>query len=301
MSMKPGLIKDLRVQGQILGQKLTSPLFMSKIYFRAILGYRLNIKNPITFNECLQYYKLYYCPNNPLIVDCTDKYLVRQYIEKKGMGQYLNELYYVWEKPEDIDWNSLPKQFAMKCTHSCGHHIICDDISKLDISVSKKMIEKRYHSDFGLRNAEIHYSKIKPRIICEKFLGGVMIDYKFFCFNGRVEFMYISEGLSDDHTARISFFDREGNRTPFQRKDYAENTLATIPKQFGLLIELSEILGKDFPFVRVDWFVVNDEIYFSELTFTPCAGLMRIEPIEYDKKLGKLFDMDTIKEGIKNE
>ena len=296
MSMKPGLLKDIRVQGQIWGQKLTSPLFMSRIYFRALLGYRLNIKNPETFNERLQYYKLYYCPNNLLVVKCTDKYAVREYIESKGMGEYLNELYNVWEKPEDIDWDALPQQFAMKCTHSCGHHVICEDKSTLDIPAAKKMIEKRFHSDFGLKNAEIHYSKIKPRIICEKFLGGVMTDYKFFCFNGRVEFMYISEGLADDYTARITFFDREGKRTPFRRKDYVENRTAVIPEQFGMLIELSEKLAADFPFVRVDWFVVNEKVYFSELTFTPCAGLMPIEPIEYDKKLGTLFDMKKIQE-----
>lgn len=294
MSMKPGLLKDIRVRGQIIGQIITSPLFMSKIYFRALLGYRLNIKNPQTFNERLQYYKLYYCPQNPLIVKCTDKYAVRDYIFDKGMGEYLNELYYVWDKPEDIEWDKLPKQFAMKCTHSCGHHVICDDYDKLDIESSRKMIEKRYHSDFSLKNAEIHYSKIKPRIICEKFLGGVMIDYKFFCFNGKVEFMYISEGLSVDYTARISFFDRDGKRTPFRRKDYAENESAKIPEQFDQLISLSEKLAVDFPFVRVDWFIVDNQVYFSELTFTPCAGLMRIEPIEYDKKLGKLFDMEKM-------
>lgn len=295
MSWKPGPLKDIRVKCQILGQKMTSPLFMSKLYFRILLGYKPDINNPKTFNEKLQFYKLYYCPNNPLVIQCTDKYAVREYIIKKGMGEYLNELYNMWESPEDIDWNALPNQFAMKCTHSCGHHVICDDKEKLDIPAAKAMITERYHSDFGLKNAEIHYSKIKPRIICEKFLGGVMVDYKFFCFNGKVEFMYISEGLSDDYTARISFFDRMGNRTPFHRKDYAENTDAVIPEQFHQLIEMSEKLADDFPFVRVDWFIVNGKIYFSELTFTPCAGLMRIEPIEYDRKLGDLIDMDRIR------
>lgn len=298
MSWKPGLIKDIRVQGQILGQKMTSPLFMSRIYFRILLGYRLNIKDPQTFNERMQFYKLYYCPNNPLVIKCTDKYAVREYINKKGMSQYLNELYNVWDKPEDINWDNLPNQFAMKCTHSCGHHVICEDKSKLDVPAAKKMIEKRYHSDFGLKNAEIHYSKIKPRIICEKFLGGVMIDYKFFCFNGKVEFMYISEGLADDYTARISFFDREGKKTPFHREDYAENVDAKIPDQFDQLIQMSERLAEDFPFVRVDWFVVNGQIYFSELTFTPCAGLMKIAPEEYDRKLGALIDMDRIRREI---
>lgn len=293
--MKDGMLKRIRRKGQYIAAAILPDEFLNGIYSKAVIGYKGNLKNPQTFNDKMQWYKLFYCANNKLVSQCADKYEVRPYLEAKGCGEYLNELYGVWDNEKDICWDNLPNQFVLKCTHGCAYNIICPDKSCLDVEASRKKISKWMHEDFGRFNLERHYSHMKPRIICEKYLGGNMTDYKFFCFNGKVEFMYISEGLDHDDTATIAFFDRDGNPSPFRRNDYAVNVEAKIPKEFRQLLDLSEKLAEDFPFVRVDWFDVGGKIYFSELTFVPCAGMMPFNPQEYDHKCGKLLDLTNAK------
>ena len=111
-----------------------APKLMSKRLYKQRLNKKLNLKNPQTFNEKIQWLKLYYCPNNPLVIQCADKYLAREYIKERGYGQYLNKLIGVWDSVDEIDWDRLPEKFAIKCNHGCGYNIICDDKSKLDIS-----------------------------------------------------------------------------------------------------------------------------------------------------------------------
>lgn len=254
-----------------------------------MIGYIPNLKKPKTFNEMIQWYKLYYCPKSDLITKCADKYEVREYLESQGYGQYLNELYGVWDDVEDIAWDQLPNQFVLKCTHGCAYNIICKNKEELDFNKTKKKLKKWMKEDFGKFNLETHYSKIKPRIICEKFLGGNMVDYKFFCFDGKSQFMYISEGLDHDDTATIAFFDNKGNKAKFRRKDYRVNSNAVVPEEFDKLQQLSEELSKEFPFVRVDWFIVEGKVCFSEFTFAPCAGMMPFLPEEYDEIAGSYF------------
>ena len=267
---------------------------MNGIYSQAVIGYKANLKHPKTFNEKLQWYKLYYCPKTPLVSQCSDKYDVREYVERHGCEEYLNTLYGVWECVEDIPWDELPDSFVLKCTHGCAYNIICPDKSKLNIQDAKAKLKKWMAEDFGRFNLELHYSSLKPKIICEKFLGGNMTDYKFFCFNGKVQFMYISEGLDHDDTATIAFFTKDGSPAPFRRDDYAVNVNATIPKEFETLCRLSEELASEFPFVRADWFDVDGQIYFSELTFIPCAGMMPFNPKEYDQICGDLLDLSAV-------
>ncbi len=287
-----GIVYNIRRKLQVLAYHMTSPEFVSKIYFKHLLGYNLNLNEPTTFNEKLQWLKLYEWPNNADAIKCADKYLVREYIEQKGMGQYLNELLGVWDNANDIDFDKLPNQFALKCNHGCGYNIICDDKSKLNIAQTRKKLNKWLKEDFGKFNAEPHYSKIKPKIICEKYLGGNITDYKFYCFNGKVEFMYIASGFGQGIDEQVCFFDKNGNKAPYSRSDYKVMDDAQLPKNFELMCKLSEELAKDFTFVRVDWFEENNKIYFGELTYTPCGGLMKIQPLEYDKEWGKLINIE---------
>lgn len=287
--MKDGKLKDLRRKIQNIAATILPKEFLSAIYSLAVIGYKPDLKNPKSFNEKLQWYKLYYCPKSKLISECADKYEVRNYLEEKGYGAYLNDLFGVWDRVEDIPWDDLPQQFVLKCTHGCAYNIICPDKNNLDIESAKKKLKIWMAEDFGKRNLEGHYSNIKHRIICEKFLGGNMTDYKFFCFDGTVKFMYISEGLAHDDTATISFFDRNGNDAGFGRADYAPNLNARIPEEYEQLIKLSEELSDVFPFVRVDWFIVNGKVYFSEFTFAPCAGMMKFIPEKYDMIAGEYF------------
>ena len=255
------------------------------------MGRKLNLSNPRTFNEKLQWLKLYYYPYDQLAINCTDKYLVRDYIERKGLGQYLNEIYGVWDKTDEVNWDLLPDKFVLKCTHGCGYNILCEDKKLINSQDVMKRINGWLKEDFGAFNVEPHYSSLKGLIICEKFLGGDIIDYKYFCFNGKLVFMYIAQGFGKQVNERITFFDDNGHRTPYKRTDYPELEGASLPMEFERMKELSLILASDFPFVRVDWFEVDGVIYFSEMTFTPCGAMMKIDPPDYDKKLGELLDI----------
>lgn len=289
-----GVFYSLRRKAQCIACDIIPHTLLSRLYSKAVIGYQSNLTNPKTFNEKIQWYKLFYCPKKDLISKCADKYAVREYLENKGYGEYLNDIFGVWDSEDAIPWDRMPNQYVLKCTHGCAYNIICPDRKSVEVEKAKKKLHKWMKEDFGKFNLELHYSKIRPRIICEKFLGGNMTDYKFFCFNGRVEFMYISEGLDHDDTATIAFFNRNRSPAAFHRDDYAVNVNAVVPPQFDKILKLSEELAVDFPFVRVDWFVVNEKIYFSEFTFAPCAGMMQFNPKEYDLKTGELFDLTPL-------
>ena len=288
---KRSIFYYIRRKFQILTYDITSPEFVSKIYFKILLKYKLNLKEPKTFNEKLQWLKLYEWPKNYLAIKCSDKYKVREYIDENGMSDYLNELYGVWDNANDIDFNKLPNQFVLKCNHGCGYNIICDDKTKLNLIETKKILNKWLKEKFGKFNAEPHYDKIEPKIICEKFLGGNITDYKFFCFNGKAEFMYIASGFGNGIGEQVSFFDKDGKKAPYRRTDYPVKEDAALPEKFEEMKKLSEELAKDFKFVRVDWFEENNKIYFGELTFTPCGGLMKIDPIKYDMEWGNILNI----------
>lgn len=292
--MKKSLIYKLRRKCQVIAYNILTPEILSKIYFRIVVGKNLNLKNPQTFNEKLQWLKIYYWPHNEEAIVCADKYEVREYLINKGYGEYVNELYGVWKSADDIQWDKLPQQFVLKCNHGCGYNILCPDKSKLDVKETKKLLKSWMKEDFGKFNAEPHYSKIKPYVICEKFLGGNIVDYKYFCFGGKVEFMYVAEGFGEGMGEKISFFDKDGNKAPYKRLDYPVYDAAQKPINFEKMKEMSEELSRDFPFVRVDWFEVDGKIYFGELTFTPCGCMMTIEPDSKDDEWGALIDIKQL-------
>lgn len=285
----------IRRKIQALAYDITSPETVSKLYFKVILKQKLNLENPISFNEKLQWLKLYYCPNDPLVIMCADKYAVRSYVSKKGYKNYLNDLFFVWKNEKDIEWEKLPNQFVLKCNHGCGYNIVCDNKSELDIKYTSRKLKMWMKEDFGKYNAEPHYDKISKKIICEKFLGEDIIDYKFFCFHGKPEFMYIAQGFGKGENERITFFEMDGNRANYKRDDYDVMKDAVIPEKFQEMVELSKELSEDFPFVRVDLFEVDGKIFFSELTFTPCGGLMKISPEEFDIRWGRWIDLELAK------
>lgn len=289
--MKDGLLKRIRRKAQYCASYIVPNKVLNGIYSKAVIGYKPDLKNPKTFNEKMQWYKLNYCADNMLVSQCADKYAVRSYITEHECGEYLNELYGAWNNVDEIPWDDLPEQFALKCSHGCAYNIICKDKRNLDIDDAKRKLKKWLKEDFSRFNLELHYRNMEHKIVCEKYLGGNMTDYKFFCFNGKVEFMYISEGLDHDDTATIAFFDRDGHPAKFRRDDYDVNRNARIPKEFEKMCHLSEKLAEPFPFVRVDWFDVDGKIYFSELTFVPCAGIMPFNPKEYDLICGEMLKL----------
>lgn len=270
-----------------------SPVFTTKLMYKTIMKKKINLKEPQTFNEKINWLKLYKFPKDENVINCADKYKVREYIKSKGLDKYLVELYNSWDNADEIDWKKLPNKFVLKCNHGCAYNIICNDKNELIEQDVKDKLSKWLKEDFSKVSAELHYKKIKRKIICEKFLENEILDYKFFCFNGEPKYFYVSRNIEGDfHDMEADFFNIDGTLANFIRTDHKRfKETPKIPENLKEMISICKILAKDFPFVRVDLFNVEGKIYFSELTFTPCSGVMPINPPEADKMLGDLIDL----------
>ncbi len=262
----------------------------AKIDYRLATGKKLNLKNPQNLNEKLQWLNLYTYDERK--VKCADKYFAREYIIKHGLEEYLPKLIGVYENVDDIDFEKLPEKFALKCTHGAGFNIICKNKSILDIEKSKKDLNKWLHTDFGISAGEMHYSKMKPRIICEEFLDGldndVPIDYKFFCFNGVPRFLEVCTGRFK--ALKFSFYDMDWNFLDYQSKKYkGKSEFIGKPKSFDKMKEIAKSLSNGFNFVRVDLFDIKGKPYIGEMTFTPHAGRITSMSDEALKKTGDML------------
>lgn len=295
--MKRGVLYKARRKLQIVFFNCFSKEFVSKTYFKIVMKYKLNLKNPKSFNEKIQWLKLYEWPFNNLVVSCSDKYRVRDYLEKNKLDQYLNRLIGVYENANDINWVDLPEKFVLKCTHGCAYNIICTNKNELNKKKTIATLNKWLKEDFGKFNAEIHYSCIKPKIICEEYLGDGLEDYKFFCFNGKFKLLYIAiDSESETKKEREAFYDENGKLLQLTNADYGLYKEAKLPDNFDELIKISELLAKPFPFVRVDWYIKDNKVFFGELTFTPSGGMMRFNPNSYDRILGDMLDISKLVE-----
>lgn len=284
-----------RRQCQVIAHKIMPDEVMCKFYSRILLKKKVDLKNPQTFNEKIQWLKLHDYPTNQLVIDGADKYKVRAYVEEKGLGNILVPLIGHWDKPEDIDWDKLPEKFVLKCNHGCAYNILCNDKSTFDKEDAIKKMRKWMKEDFGAFNIETHYSKIKPHITCEEFLGDCIIDYKFFCFNGEPKYMYVASDMIHDRQAKVGFYYLDGTKMPFIRNDYAPMDIEELPPFFDQMKEAARVLCQDFPFVRVDFFLANNTYYFAELTFTPSGGMMPFNPDKYDLEWGNIMHITDVK------
>lgn len=265
--------------------------------FKSVTGKELNIETPTTFNEKLQWLKL----NNreDVYTVMADKVAARDFVAEKLGEEYLIPCIGVWDNADDIDFDKLPDKFVLKCNHNSGVGMcICKDKSKLDIEKVKNELKKGMAQDYYITNREWPYKNIPRKIIAEQFMEnkeeGIegLRDYKFYCFDGNVDYLYISEGLDDHHTAKISFVTTDWKLADFKRTDYANFTnLPEKPKKFDEMLSIAKELSKGFPFLRVDLYEINGKIYFSEFTFFPCSGYMPFEPEEWDYKFGEFIKL----------
>ena len=245
-----------------------------KIGRRVYAGKFLSYKNPKDFNEKLHWLNKYW--PNPLITTCADKYAVRDYVKQCGCEILLNELYGVFDRVEDIDFDAFPSQFVLKCTHGYGYNIICRDKQALDIPQARKKMQVWLDIDFSEKSGERQYHSIVPRIICERYLETspheALIDYKLHCFNGSPACIQAITGRSMNRPADASKFvySLEWERLHFYKKEKMGN----IPKLDCLseMIAYARKLSLPFPYVRVDFFCVEGQLFLSELTFTPGAN-----------------------------
>ena len=253
-------------------------------YYQAT-GMYLNLDSPQTFNEKIQWLKLY--DSTPLKTRLADKYLVRDWVAEKIGSQYLIPLLGAWDKFDDIDFDSLPNRFVLKANHGCGWNIIVTDKSNLDIKGANSKLDIWMGKKFGVRGLELHYFNITPKIIAEQFLDGGddLKDYKFLCFGGEVKYVWVDSSRYTDH--RRDVFDLRWNHQPFTIKFPNADSTPPRPNNLEKMIELARILCQGFAHVRVDFYDVNNVIYFGEMTFTSGNGEENIEPIEFNYKMGE--------------
>lgn len=271
-----------------LMDKVSDEKYLCKKY-KNIYKRNLNLTNPSTFNEKLQWLKLY--DRRPEYTVMVDKYLVREYVSDKIGAEYLVPQLGIWDEPEEIDFSALPDQFVLKCNHNSGLGMyICRDKSQLNISQVKKELRKGLKQDYYFTGREWPYKNVPRKIIAEQFLQsdvGGLTDYKVHCFNGKPRFVLVCKDRFADTGLTEDFFSEKWEHLNICRPNHP-NATQTIkkPDKLPQLLELAKKLADGIPFLRVDFYIVDCKIYFSELTFFPASGFERFEPEEWDKTFG---------------
>ena len=271
--------------------KLIPDKLYLKLKYRSKTGKKLDFKNPKTYNEKLQWLKLY--DRKDIYTTMVDKCEAKKYVAGIIGKEYIIPTIGVYDKFEDIDFKELPKQFVIKCTHDSGGLVICKNKDQLDIDEAREKITDCLKKNYYWRGREWPYKNVRPRILVEKYMedksSKTMRDYKFFCFDGKPEIMYLSEGLENHKTARMSFYDM--NMHLVDCLEYIPER----PKNFEKMKEFSAILSKDIPHLRVDWYEINGKLYFGELTFTTCSGIIPFADENWDRRLGDFIMLKEIK------
>ena len=262
-----------------------------RMLFKADMGYKLNLDDPKTFCEKLQWLKLHDRRDEYTIM--ADKYLSKKFVADKVGQQYVVPLLGVWDRFNDIDFEALPDQFVLKCNHDSGTVIICRDKSKLDKESARRELEEALGTSYFVFNREWPYKNISPKIIAEEYLSqgndDCLWDYKFFCFNGEPKIMYMEKEASDLKTE--AFFDMEKNYLDLEMDDPRPDFAPQLPECFDQMRELAKKLSDGIPFLRVDFFFIKGQIYVGELTFYHQSGLTKMKPEMWDMKLGQWISL----------
>lgn len=274
-----------------------SPLFSDEQYIKRIFkfgcGYSPNLKNPQTFNEKLAWLKLHH--HKPILTTMADKYDVKKYVAGIIGEEFIVPNYGVWNHFDEIDFESLPKQFVLKATHDSGGATVCRDKSTFDLKKAKYRLDEQVRKNFFWAGREWPYKNIKPRIIADKFLddhtGNELTDYKFWCFNGMPKYIYMTIKASEIFE---NFYDMDFKPVPIDHGSKRHFPEFEKPQDFEKMKELATVLSKGMPFVRVDFFYVDGQIYFGEFTFFDWGGSRAFGSYEQDLELGKLIDLTII-------
>lgn len=272
--------------------RLIPSKWMVKLQYRIKFKRKLNLKDPKRFTEKMQWYKLYY--RNPLMVQCADKYMVRQYVKEKGLAYILNELYAVYDEPKNIDFATLPDRFVLKLSNGSGTNLICrnkSEIDKAEVVHQFRQFKFRAKADAG---REWPYMKAKSVIVAEKLLedeqhmNNAVNEYKIFCFNGKPEYVIcISNRYTDKCNHLVYTTDWEKVNVVSEGADLTGDEPR--PENLAEMLRIAEKLSADFPFARIDLYSLEGKIYFGEITFFPWSGYMEFEPDSFDFELGKRF------------
>lgn len=264
-----------------------------KLLFRARLGYKIDLNNPATFNEKLNWLKLY--NRKPEYTTMVDKWEVNDYISERIGSEYLVPTIGVWNSFEEIDFRLFPDQFVLKCTHDSGSTVICKNKDEFNYEQAKKKLTLALKKNQYYKGREWAYKNVQPRIMAEKYLlddqSADLPDYKFFCFDGQPQYIMFCQNRFTSEGLTFDFYDYKWNHKNFMRPPFHPNSKTPTPAPTNLdeMVALAKRLSKGVPFVRVDFYSVSGKIYFGELTLYPGNGFEPFEPFEWDKKFGDLL------------
>lgn len=263
--------------------------YLKFIYFFCFWK-KLDLENPTTYNEKLQWLKLY--DRRAIYTTMVDKYAAKDYVSERIGQQYIIPTLGVWDSFDEIDFDHLPNQFVLKCTHDSGGLVICKDKSKLDKKAARKKIGKCLKHNYFYLGREWPYKNVKPRIIAEPYLvdhNGELKDYKFFCFSGIPKMLFIATNRGID--TRFDFYDMNFQHLPFMNGHANAERNLQCPEGFDKMKELAGVLSQGLPELRVDFYNVDGKIYFGELTLFHFSGLVPFEPAEWDEKIGSWCEL----------
>lgn len=265
-----------------------------KLKYRVAMKKKLNLKNPITYNEKLQWLKLH--DRKPIYTDMVDKYEAKRYVAERIGEEYIIKTLGVWDHFDEIDFDKLPDRFVLKCTHDSGGLVIVKDKNTLDKAAAKEKIEKCLKRNFYYAGREWPYKNVKPRVLAEEYMEdsktAELRDYKFFAFNGKVKALFIaSERQKENEETKFDFFDAEYNHLPVRNGHPNAEIPPEKPENFEKMKELAGKLSEGIPHLRVDFYEVDGKIYFGELTFSHWSGMVPFEPDEWDKTFGDWIEL----------
>lgn len=265
-----------------------------KLIYRIRTGKALDLENPKGYNEKLQWLKIN--DRKSLYTELVDKFAVREHIKNTIGEEYLIPLIEVYDDVEEIDWEKLPNQFVLKCTHGSSTNIICKDKKKLNIEKSKRRLKKWLKRNWFWFGREWPYKNVKPRIIVEKYLNQIdddeLRDYRFFCFNGEPKFIALDYSITDKSKTRRNIYDLDWNFQPVSIS-YPNELKKTVeePEKLEEMISLSRKLSKNIPHVRIDFYNIGSKIIFGEMTFYHQSGMAKIVPREFEDKMGSWIEL----------
>jgi hypothetical protein len=294
-------VKKPRIVASMVWEACSKLIRSDRLYLKVDYylhtGERLNLDKPVTFNEKTQWLKLH--NTQPICTQMADKYAVRQLVGEAIGEEYLIPLLGVWDNFEGINIDSLPDKFVLKTNHDSGSVVICKDKSKFDKESARKKLTKSLKNNYFWAGREYPYKNIKPRIIAERFMENEgeegLSDYKFFCFGGKPEILFFASDRfnKEGESAKFDYYDMDLNHLPISSRGHKHKNL-DIPRteQFEEMKVLAAKLSAGFPFLRVDFYLINGKVYFGELTFHHDGGVVPFVPEEWNYRLGEKIVLD---------
>lgn len=288
--MKKLLLKIIRID---IFKIIPDKLFI-KIYYWLIFNKKINLQNPRTFSEKLNWIKLY--DRNPQYTIMADKYLVKEYISKKIKEGYTFKTLGIYDNFEQINIDKLPKKFVMKTTHDSGGVIVCTNKSTFDFTKAQIYIKKHLKTNWFNKLREWPYKNINPKIMIEEYMGENLTDYRIYCFNGKPLFIYQylneNDGVTKPEPKYCNVYNTKWEKQDFRNFYLPDDIVYDKPKELDNMLEISKKLCGSTKFLRVDFYIINNKVYVGELTFFPGGGFSKFYPEKADLELGNLIDLE---------